>query len=395
MSRRLRVLEVLEATVGGTRRHLISILAGIDRDHFDLEVAAPGVRQGNVTDDSFQSDVRDLAIPFHLVNLRRDIHPWVDLRASVSLYRLLRQGSYDVVHLHSSKAGFVGRFAARGAGIPTVYTPNGFYFLQADQSSLKRRLFLELEKIAGHATDCLIAVSQSECESAIETKLINPNKIRVIPNAIQQEVFQPDPLLSHRMRTELGISASQFVIGVVSRYIPQKDPLTIVETAKNVVQRDPNVLFVWCGEGEMRAQTEQRTRDLGIYDRFLFLGFRKDVKAVMQTFDLYLLTSIFEGLPYTLLETMSMGIPIVATSVVGTKDVVEHGETGLLLPCKRADLLASAILDLIAKPTLRAELSKNGKQAVHAKFNLDAMLRDIESVYLDLSRGFRSSRLPR
>lgn len=385
MKKRLKVLQVLEATVGGTRRHVVSILAGIDRERFEVEVAAPAVRYGGVTDDSFLAEVTDLGVPFHMVDLRREIHPWVDLQSIMALYRLMRSNDYDVIHLHSSKAGFVGRLAAKLNGIPTVYTPNGFYFLQADQANWKNSFFLGLERIAGFATDCLIAVSQSEYEAALKAKLVSSSKLRVIPNAICYEDFQPDPAPAYQMRVKLGLSPQQFVVGVISRYIPQKDPYTIIEVAAKVFEHQPNVVFVWCGEGEMRSAVEQRTRDLGIHDKFLFLGFRKDVLSIMQAFDLFLLASIFEGLPYTLLETMSMGIPIVATEVVGTKDVVTHGETGLLVPPKRADLLASAVLDLISDPDQRKRLGDSARTMIHSKFNVETMVRNIESVYWALS----------
>ncbi len=129
MSQRIRVLHVTETTIAGVRRHLISLLRYVDRGQFEMEVASPHDRFGDVQERGFEEEVAALGIPLHRVPMRRDIHPPTDAYALLQLTRLIRQGGYDIVHTHSSKGGILGRVAARLNGVPTVHTPNGFYFL--------------------------------------------------------------------------------------------------------------------------------------------------------------------------------------------------------------------------------------------------------------------------
>ena len=378
-----KLLQILEATVGGTRKHLVSLLQEIDRDQFDIHVAAPKVRYGDVKDTGFTNAVQSLNIPIHFIDMRRGINPWGDLMALLNLYVLIRKEKYDLVHAHSSKAGFIGRIAATLNGVPTIYTPNGFYFLDT-KSTIKQLIFLWLEKFAGLFTNKLIAVSDSEKKTVIENGIVPSNRVTVIPNAIDPEPFEFNLAGRQRVRAELGFTEETLIVGTVSRYIPQKDPLTLVQTAKLVLDVLPEIRFVWCGEGEMREETEALAKKLGIHSAFHFLGFRSDVKDIMNTFDVFLLSSIFEGLPYTLLEAMALGLPLVATDVVGSRDVIVNGENGLLVPPKSPQKLADALSDLLQNPQKRQYMGSNGRQLLLQKYNLKKAVLDTQSIYQEV-----------
>ena len=380
MKRRIRVLEVLEATVGGTRKHLVSLLRGLDKQRVEVEVACPSVRYGSIKDTGFVEEVQSLGVPLHFIDMRRGVSPFIDLKGIIQLFQLIYSRQYDIVHVHSSKAGFLGRIAAKLGGIKTVYTPNGFYFLNSD-NLIKSKVFLLLEQLAGLLTDSLIAVSDSEREIAVKNRIIADQKVVVIPNAIDPEEFLPDLPVGKRIRAELNISPSTIVVGTVSRYIPQKDPLTFIRAAHLVLASRPQTRFVWCGEGEMREEIEALARQLEIYEAFYFLGFRHDVKDIMNAFDLFVLSSIFEGLPYTLLEVMALGLPVIATHVVGSKDIVVDGETGILVPPQQPERLAQAILELLADQQRRQEMGQRGQQTVHNRYSLKKTVADVEKVY--------------
>jgi glycosyltransferase involved in cell wall biosynthesis len=290
----------------------------------------------------------------------------------------LRQ--YDIVHARSSKGGFIGRIAAKLCGIKTVYTPHGFYFLNSGDR-IASKFFLSLEQFAGHLTDCLIAVSDSERKEAVKNRIISEKKIVVIPNGVDSKDFLPDTRVRERVRAELNIAPTAFVVGIVSRYVPQKDPLTLVKAAQLVLTNQPEARFIWCGEGEMQEETKALARKLGIHDAFYFLGFRRDVKDIMNAFDLFALSSIFEGLPNTLLEAMALGLPVVATDVVGSKDVVINGETGVLVPPRQPERLAQGILELLADHQRRQEMGQKGQQAVRNRYSIEKMVADVEKVY--------------
>lgn len=384
---RIRVLEVLEATAGGTRKHLVSLLRGLDRDAFDVEVAAPLVRDGHDLDTLFAAEVKALGVPFHAVALRRRVSPIADLKGVVKLTGLMRRGRYDVVHLHSSKAGFLGRIAGKLNGIKTVYTPNGFYFLNAS-SRFERRLYLLAEQVAGWMTDRLVAVSESERETTVAHRAVAASKVVVIPNAIEEQDLHVDPDARARVRRELQIPSDAPVIGTVARFLAQKDPLTLIEAARLVVDQVRGARLLWCGEGgDLVDDTVRRARELGVYDSCSFLGFRRDVPAIMNACDVFVLSSIFEGLPYSLLEAMALGLPVVATDVVGNRDVVVDGRTGVLVPPQRPAELAAGVVGLLRDPARRRELARAGSELVRARYGLARMVSDIEALYRSLVNG--------
>ncbi|MBK8905694.1 MAG: glycosyltransferase family 4 protein [Anaerolineaceae bacterium] len=385
---RKKILHVLEATVGGTRRHLLSLAANLNNNYFQVEVAAPKIRHTSIDDTSFVEELSKIGIPHHYVDMSREIQPFSDLKSLWTLTRLIHQKQYDLVHVHSSKAGFLGRIAAKLNKVPTVYTPNGFYFLDAS-SPAKEKFYLLLEQIAGKLTDKLIAVSPGEGEQAVRRKVIPPKKLVLIPNAISIQDFEPDKEAKHCTKTKLGIPADSLVVGTVSRYIPQKNPLALVHIFAHIHQAMPDVCFLWCGEGELREDAERLAKDLDVFGAISFLGFRNNIKDIMNTFDIFILASVFEGLPYTILEAMALALPVIATDVVGSRDVVKHGETGFLVPIS-PDLhleLAQSVTNLLRNEAKRIEFGRRGRELVKEKHSIAQMVEQTEDLYWELLKN--------
>jgi glycosyltransferase involved in cell wall biosynthesis len=384
---RIRLLEVLEATTAGTGKHLETLLRGLDRDVFDVEVACPAVRDewADKGDTRFVAKVRALNVPVHTVQMRSGIKPLADVVGLLRLYQLVRRGRYDVVHLHSSKAGFLGRLAAKMNGVKTVYTPNGLYFLRPGAWPT-RRFFLLLEQLAGRLTDCLIAVSDSECRAVVETHTIAASKVKTIPNAVEcDDSFRPDPEARRRIRAELGLGPDAFVIGTASRHSKQKDPLTLIRAARFILDGAPNSRFVWCGDGEKKLQSLVAARQVDVYAAFQFLGFRHDIQDVMNAFDVFVLSSVYEGLPYVVLEAMLLELPVVATDVVGNRDTVVDGETGVLVPPQQPKALAAAVLELAHDPERRRAMGRRGAQVVRERHAIAGMVAATQQVYRALA----------
>jgi glycosyltransferase involved in cell wall biosynthesis len=380
---KMRLLQVLEATVGGTRRHLISLVSRIDRHSFEVEVAGPTVRHGALGDTQFREQINQLGIPFHPIEMQREIRLGPDLKALLQLSNLIRRGRFDLVHTHSSKAGFLGRFAARLNGVPTVYTPNGFYFLSA-RSAGQREIFLRLEQLAGQLTDRIIAVSTSERQAVIENHIVKDSKVVMIPNGIDLTAHQVDSAARARIRAELNIPSESLVVGTVSRHIAQKDPPTLIRAFQRILTAMPETRLLWCGEGELQPETEKLAHDLQLSHAVQFLGFRPDVLDIMNAFDVFVLSSLFEGLPYSVLEAMARELPIVATNVIGNRDVVIDGTTGLLVPPSDPQLLAEAVVQLLSNPTRRQQLGRNGRVLVGRSYCIGQMVKDTEEVYRSL-----------
>ena len=382
ISRPIRVLEVMEATIGGTKRHLLALVRGLDRRLFQVEVAAPRVRSEAFDDTSFAREVREAGIPQRFVPMRRAISPVWDPVCFSQLLALMLRGRYDLVHTHSSKAGFLGRFAARLAGVRAiVHTPHGFYFLNQPPGR-QRELFLGLERAAGRVTNRLIALSPTELSEAIDNRIVPREKTALIENGIEVPAV-PDGQVISRLRESLAPGASH-VVGTVARITPQKGPFDFVHMARALTQQVPGIHILWCGDGELRDQVQSLARELGIDDSLHFLGYRSDVLNVMSVMEIFVLTSYWEGLPYTVLDAMALGKPVVATAAVGTRDIVQEGVTGLLTPVGDPEAAARAIARLLSSEEARQAMGAAGRRVILQRYSQEAMVKRTGQLYLDL-----------
>jgi glycosyltransferase involved in cell wall biosynthesis len=374
----------MEATGGGTKKHLELLVTNLDKGSFDVTVACPSARHPSYGDESIAAELQAAGVRTYIVEMHRAIAPSSDLTSFWQLWSLMRRDSFDVIHTHSSKGGFLGRFAARCAGAKAVvHTAHGLYFL--GQQGFSRVFYLGLERLAGCLTDQFIAVSESEKAVAVEHGLFRPEQVVVIENGIESSSADLAIDLV-RQRQKLGLDPDRPVVGTVSRFNPQKDPATLLRAVALVIQAAPEVQFVWCGDGELKSQAESLARHLGIHEHIIFTGYRKDALELMALFDVFVVSSLFEGLSYTLLEVMSLGKPVVATDVTGSKDVVAHGETGLRVTPQNPSALAEAVLRLIRSPDEARRMGQAGRGLVARRFTLKRMIAKTEQVYRELAR---------
>jgi glycosyltransferase involved in cell wall biosynthesis len=316
--------------------------------------------------------------------MRRAVSPQHDAAALAKLCLLLRRGRYDIVHGHSSKGGFLARMAGWLTRTPSVYTPNALYFLRLPPGG-QRMAYVGLERLAGPFTTRFIAVSESERGVAIREKLVALEKIVVIPNGVEPEAFQRPAHARAHIRAELGIPLDAVVVGTAARLNAQKDPECLVRAMAEVVRRARRAVYlVWAGDGELADRVREIAREVDLAERCRFIGARSDIKSVMCAFDIAALTSRYEGLPYVLLEAMALGLPVVATDVVGTRDLVARGISGYLVPPASPHAVADALLRLVESESLRADLGQRGRAIVAERYTLDAMTRRLEALYGEL-----------
>lgn len=383
---RPRVLLVMEATIGGTKRHLLELAGGLQPAGWDVEVACPRVRGAAFGDVSFWDDLLAAGIPVHEVPMVRHPFSGANAQATRHLARLLRRGRYDIVHAHSSIAGAVARPAAllaRAGGVRprVVYTPHGFAFL-APGGRLRRWAFLAVERALGRVTDRLIAVSPTEAEAANAYGVQSATKVVTIPNGVAM-AEPPPPERREEARRREGWS-DHLVVGTVARMTPQKDPATWLETAARLAASCPRVRFVWVWGGELEEAIRSRLRHLGLSERLVFTGYRADARELIGAFDVFFLTSRFEGLPYTVIEALASRTPVVATDVIGTRDVVRHGVTGLLAPAGDVTALAGHVLQILEHPEQGQRLAQAGREDVVSRFSVASMVARTAAVYASL-----------
>lgn len=376
----LHVMEVLEATAGGTRRHLRDLVQALDRRRFRLTVVVSVAR-----DPDFSRDLdlfRKMGVTVELLPMIRQIAPLADVTAVARLTRLLRRRRPDIVHAHSSKAGMVARLAARRAGrIPVVYTPHAFAFL-SDHSL--RSLYLVCERWAARWTDRLIAVSREEHELACASRhgLALPRAcVQLIPNGIASGDLPPPR------------SSTPPVVGFVGRLCRQKGPDFFLTVASRLHAAYPDAQFRMVGEGPWLPWVERQIERLGLGHCLTLRTARDDVAvgAELAELDLLVMPSRWEGLPYTLLEAMAAGVPVVAMAAGGIADVVEDGVSGMLSPVGDLDGLTLR-MQLLLTDTALAQRLRIGAHQRLAQFTLRGMVDATAAVYEELADATSGAR---
>ena len=375
----IRIAHVLEATAGGTRQYLMDVCLGLPGERFAQTAVVSCERS-----PAFRNDIETLqqaGVAVHEVPMTREVSPLRDLRALLALRRYFRAHQFDIIHCHSSKAGMLGRIAAwlaRSRAV-RIYSPHAFAF-QMDEGWLRRATYRFLEWGAGRITHLLICMAPSERELAVRARIIAPGRALVVPTGVDVRRFHPGADCS-ALREELGISRQHRLVGAVGSLVPQKGHRFLVEAAAMVIEQMPHTSFIIAGDGPLRDELQARVAELGLGRRFQLLGMRDDVPRVLSSLDLFVMPSLWEGLPYALLEAMAVGVPVVATRIPGLVDLVEQARTGWLAPARSAEGLAEAILRALNDPGLSAMMAETARARILAEHTRERMLEQLAAVY--------------
>ena len=371
---RYKVLQIGSGTeYGGGTTYVLILMEAIRRHGGEVHFACtPGLTLDAVRASGYPV--------FPVPALQREIRPWADLQALAQLVRVIRSGCYDLVHTHTSKGGFLGRLAAKISGVPVIFhTVHGFAFHE-ENSWKARMLYVTLEKIAARFCDRMIIVNHEDRLKAIDYGVAGPDKVVTIYNGIDTAPFNRvyDRI---KVRRELGVREGEHLVGMVARLAPSKAPLDFVNAADYVLARKPNVRFIMVGDGPLRDEINQVIQQLGWNDRIILTGHRTDVPEILAAMDVFVLTTLWEGLPIALLEAMAVSLPVVATNVRGPREVVQDGETGYLAPPKEPIAIGELILKLLEEDERAREMGRKGRRLIDEVFNATAMTEKTLAVY--------------
>lgn len=378
----LRIAQVMEATTGGTRRHLVDLVTHLDQSRFEVSVI-----YSNLRDPDFNHDIaqfRASGVQVHIVPMVREISPRADWNSYRELKRHFRQNEYDIVHIHSSKAGALARWAIRGLRRMqrprVVYTPHVFPFLMR-VSMRKQQLYLQAERLCAAVTDHWIAVSSTDYNAALQNCICGPDRITRIPNGIVPERFEA-AVPREAARESLHLPLNGCILGCVGRLTKQKGQATLVRAMPSLIARIPDAHVVLIGEGEDHPQLTALSRQLRVEDHVHFAGYREGVENLYPAFDILVMPSLWEGCPYSLLEAMYSRLPIVATDIEGNREIVIEGVTGLLVPPLNHNALVEAVTTMYREPETRYRMGIEGRQRVEAEYTVEGMVRRTEDLYL-------------
>ncbi len=374
---------ITKLELGGAQQNTLFTIAHLDRGRFRayLITNPEGIL---VPEILTLKGVKTFFIP----ELIREINPLKDLRALFKIKKVLqvikKNHSPMIVHTHSSKAGILGRWGARFARADAIiHTIHGFGF--HDYQSLPLRSFLIfLEKITALITDMFIAVSKANIKKGVESGIFPKQKTTLIRSGIELKDFTAIKGKRQEKKKSLGVEPDLPLVTMIGCLKPQKAPLDYVEVAYQVLQQR-EARFILVGDGELREKVEKRAIRLGLGDRFKFLGWRRDIPAILFATDIFVLTSLWEGLPRVLPQAMALGIPIVATDVDGTPEAVIHNVNGFVVKPRDTKAMAKKIIYLLDHPQEAKEMGREGKKMVR-EFDIRRMVREQENLYLKLLR---------
>jgi glycosyltransferase involved in cell wall biosynthesis len=314
-----------------------------------------------------------------LEHMRPELNPLQDWQGLRELTGLLADRRFDIVHTHSSKAGALGRLAARRAGVPAiVHTFHGFPF-HAFQSWPRRAAYINAERRLGRITDAFLAVGASVAAEAIRLRIAPPDRMRAISSAIDGHTIPVTAESRQAARRLLRVPPDCLLVGTVGRLDSQKSPEDLVAAIASMRRSD--VRAVWIGDGPLRSRVQEMVDRLALADRFQLLGERDDVAWLLPGLDVFAMASLYEGLPCALVEAMVTGIPVVATTVNAIPEVVVPGKTGLLVPPRAPAALGRAIGYLLDHPAHAHAMALAARQHVGDRFNAQELGRDLADTY--------------
>ena len=377
---------ITKLELGGAQKVTLMTIERLPRDQYELGLVAS--HEGLLVEWANR-------IPFLQRRwnrwLVREIHPLKDLLAFVNLWQLFRREQPDIVHTHTAKAGILGRWAAKFAGVPFIFhTAHGFAFNDFQRPAL-RSFYISLERLTSKITTRLFLVSQANADKAEKCGITRRGDWVLARDSISVEEFlQPTP--RRRKLAHWGVPEDKVIVGMVACFKPQKSPEDFVEVAARVLAKTDQAHFVMAGDGERRRFIEERIQRHGISRHITLLGWQNenDMPEVYRNLDIVVLTSLWEGLPCVFSEAMACELPIVATNVDGAREAIVAGENGYLHEPHDVDGMAESVLKLINDPGLRRTMGNRGKSRV-MEFDIGTSVAVVEATYRDCLNRLRSS----
>ena len=378
----IRVLHIItRMIVGGAQENTLLSVVGLDAMPEYEVTFLSGIDKGR--EGELLTQARETTRLIVLPEMGRSINPIFDLVTFWKLYKLIKAGRYHIVHTHASKAGVLGRLAAWLAGTPIiVHTLHSLVFHDYQPWIVNRTWWLA-KKICAPVTDFFISVSEVISEKAIAAGIAKPEKFRTIYSGMELDWFLNAKFDAEKVRKEFGIPLDVPVVGKIARLFPLKGHDQLMDAAPEIVKRIPNVRFFLIGDGILLEHLQERAKEYGIFDNFVFAGLidRTRIPEIISAMDVVVHTSLREGLARVLPQALAMGKPCVSFDIDGAREVVINDKTGYLVEAFDSVGLADGVVRLLENEELRRQFGENGRRHVDPNFRAEKMVTDISEVY--------------
>lgn len=383
MKKKTLCLVITRMVAGGAQKIVLELIRKLPHENFEIHLVS-GIETGK--EGSYWAEVESLLPPENIHRIKsliRAPHPLKDYKAYREICQVFKKVQPDIVHTHTSKAGVIGRMAAKKMQVSrVVHSTHGLiYEEEANIAGIKKGLllkcFLQADRLVGKYTDHLITLSEQETGSALKLNLAKPANIRSIPNGISLQK------LSEIERLPGDWEKDELCLGIAGRLASEKGHALLLNSFKSLADYFPSLKLKIAGSGPLKGHLMALTKNLGLENRVEFCGYQKDMVAFLKQIDIFVLSSHYEGFGLVLVEAMAAGIPVVATDVGGVSEVVVDGQTGLVVPAGQEDELSMGIEYFLTHRNLCFQFGQRGREHVMQRFSLRHMVDEHLKVYQD------------
>ncbi len=369
--KKIKILECIrQGKIGGGESHLLSLVENMDRDRFEPVVLS-------FTPGPMVDSLEKMGVKTHVIHSEKpfDFSVWKKVR------KLLEEEQVDLVHAHGTRANSNVLGPARKLKLPVIYTIHGWSF-HDDQPFWVRNLRAMGEKYLTSRSSLNISVSRSNQETG--QRHFKGFHSTVINNGIDPRKFDPGAQYPD-IRASLGILSQAILCGFIARFTHQKQPLVMISAFEKVAVKQPSLYLLLVGDGELKEAMEKAIAQSPVRNRIILSPPRSDIPALLATTDIFVLPSLWEGLPIALLEAMAMGKAIIASAADGTREIMVHGENGYMIPIEGLeDNLEKALVTLAGDKELRVKLGHGARATITENFDAGKMTRQVEKVYTEI-----------
>ncbi|MCX5668878.1 MAG: glycosyltransferase family 4 protein [Candidatus Omnitrophica bacterium] len=370
---------ITKLELGGAQKHLLSLILFLEKSKYNIFLFT--AKEGLLVNDALSlGGITLIKSEF----LERPVNFINDLLAFGEICSFIKKNNIDIVHTHGSKAGILGRFAAKCTGVKVLlHTVHGWSFNDY-QNFFLRRLFIWLERLCARFSDRIIVVCEYDKRKGLAKRIGTCSKYCIIHYGIDYREFSRKDI---NLRRELGLDNHDLVVGMVACFKPQKSPLDFIEAARRVTKILPQARFLLIGDGVLRKDIEAQIIKSGLAKNVMLTGWRRDISGILSSLDVFVLTSLWEGVPISVLEAMAASKPVVVTNTGGITEVITDGVNGYLVSAKNAILLSERIIALLVDVKLRERMGENARRSLDNRFSLENMVRNTSALYEAILNG--------
>ena len=355
-------------SAGGVAEYLYMFLKNFKDDNYENILIVSEDYKNQI--ERFRPYVSNI----YIVPMIREVKVKNDVKSIIKVRKILKQIKPDIVYMHSSKAGAIGRIAlAFNFKAKILYNAHGWYF-NAQISDKKKKIFALIEKILAIKTDKIINISKSEYESALKYKIAPKRKMCIIENGIDFTKFENNDTYREETRKKYNIKDNEIVIGVVGRLSEQKDPMTMIKAFELVHKENKNTKLMYVGAGELEENIKKYAKEKNILDKVIITGWVNNVEKYIPAFDIAVLPSKWEGFGLVLIEYMACDKPIIATNVGGIQDIIKDNENGLIVEKENEKQLSEKIKKIIIDTNIRQNIITQNKQE-RQKYTIENVIK--------------------